>query len=63
MNEPLRPVAEELARLTSRRRWLQRAAVEGLRGTQLKGRTVEVVIDRRPPGGRPGGRRRGKGRR
>lgn len=39
------------------------AAVEGLRGTQLKGRTVDVVLDNRPPGGKPSGRRRGRGRR
>ena len=39
------------------------AAVEGLRGTQLKGRTVDVVLDSGPPGGRPGGKRRIKRRR
>ncbi len=33
------------------------AAVDGLRGTQLKGRTVDVVLDR-PFGGRPGRPRR-----
>ncbi|MDZ4277953.1 MAG: hypothetical protein U1B78_02320, partial [Dehalococcoidia bacterium] len=37
------------------------AAVDGLRGVQLKGRTVDVVLDR-AAGGRPG-RRRGKSRR
>ncbi len=39
------------------------AAIEGLRGEQLKGRTLDVAMDR-PAGGRPGGgRRRGRGRR
>ncbi len=37
------------------------AAVDGLRGFQLKGRTVDVVLDQ-AMGGRPG-RRRGRGRR
>lgn len=37
------------------------AAVDALRGTQLKGRTIDVVLDH-PTGGRPG-RRRGKGQR
>ena len=37
------------------------AAVDALTGTQLKGRTVDVVLDR-ASGGRPG-RRRGRGRR
>lgn len=39
------------------------AAIDGLRGTQLKGRTIDVVMDRPPPTGRPGGKRRGRGRR
>ena len=33
------------------------AAVEGLRGVELKGRTMDAAIDR-SPGGRPGNRRR-----
>lgn len=37
------------------------AAVDGLRGTQLDGRTVDVVLEQ-SPGGR-GGRRGGRGRR
>ncbi|MGB2694093.1 MAG: RNA-binding protein [Dehalococcoidia bacterium] len=37
------------------------AAVDALRGVQLKGRTIDVVLDQ-ASGGRPG-RRRGKGRR
>ncbi len=41
------------------------AAIEGLCGEQLKGRTLDVAMDRPPGGGRPGGggRRRGRGRR
>lgn len=40
------------------------AAIEGLRGVQLKGRTLDVAMDRPPGGGRPGGgKRRGRGRR
>jgi len=37
------------------------AAVDGLRNTQIKGRTMDVVLDR-PAGARPG-RRGGKSRR
>ena len=33
------------------------AAVEALRGAELRGRTMDVVVDRRPSSGRPGGRR------
>jgi hypothetical protein len=36
------------------------AVVDGLRGVQLKGRTMDVALEDRP-GGRPG-KRRGKGR-
>lgn len=40
------------------------AAVEGLRGSQLKGRTVDIALDTSSGGGRPGGARRGgRGRR
>ena len=39
------------------------AAIEGLRGVQLKDRTLDVALDRPAGGGRPGGRRRGRGRR
>ena len=35
------------------------AAIDALRGTQLKGRTVDIALDRSSPGGRPG-RRRGR---
>ncbi len=38
------------------------AAVDALKGTQLKGRTVDIALER-SSGGRPPGRRRGKGRR
>ncbi len=38
------------------------AAVDALRGTQLKGRTVDIALER-SSGGKPSGRRRGKGRR
>ena len=34
------------------------AAVEGLRGVELKGRTMDAAIDRTPGGGRGGPRRR-----
>lgn len=70
----LRAVFEAYGRITSLRLVSRRgiayvdlepeaahAAVDALRGTQLQGRTVDVVLDR-PAGGRPG-RRRGKGRR
>ena len=70
----LRAVFETYGRVTSLRHLSRRglayieldteaahAAIDGLRGTQLKGRTVDVGLDR-PSGGRPG-RRRGKGRR
>ena len=41
------------------------SAVEALRGTQLDGRTLDVVVDSSSGGGRPGGggRRRKGGRR
>jgi len=35
------------------------AALDGLRGTQLKGRTLDVALDQ-ATGGRPGRRRRGR---
>ncbi len=38
-------------------------AVEKLRGEQLKGRTLDVALDRGRPGGGKGGNRRRKGRR
>ena len=38
------------------------AAVDGLRGLEIKGRTVDIVLERGGGGGKPG-RRRGKGRR
>ncbi len=56
-------------RLVSRRRLAYveldmdaaQAAVEALSGTQLKGRTIDIAVER-PSGGRPG-KRRGRGRR
>lgn len=37
------------------------AALDALRGVQLKGRTMDIALDDRPGGGRPG-KRRGRGR-
>lgn len=69
----LRAVFEEYGRVTSLRLISRRglayieldpeaadAAVAGLRGTQLKGRTVDVAVDRGAGGGRPGRRRGGR---
>jgi RNA recognition motif-containing protein len=66
----LRAVFEEYGRVTSLRLMTRRglayveldpdaanAAVDGLRGTQLKGRTVDIAVDRGAGGGRPRGRR------
>ncbi|MEX0786948.1 MAG: RNA-binding protein [Dehalococcoidia bacterium] len=69
----LRAVFEEYGRVTSVRLMSRRglayieidpgaakAAVEGLQGTQLKGRTVDIAVDRGAGGGRPRGRRGGR---
>ena len=68
----LRSVFEAFCRVTSIRHIARRgiayievdpagadAAVDGLRGVQLKGRTIDVVLDH-AAGGRPGRRRKGR---
>lgn len=68
----LRAVFEAYCRVTSIRHISRRgiayievdaagadAALDGLRGTQLKGRTLDVALDQ-ASGGRPGRRRKGR---